>query len=486
MKFDLIMQNNENNISSEIVKAFENKPKKAYFFIGNLKDTGFRIIEEEMIDSKTKIYFAIGIDKKNTTRVMLEDVLRYTKDVYVYSNNNQVEYDSNLMIFEYTKSAVIYQISGSMSESGIKDNISLYTKVTFDLSNEVESKEYKQNIKDIQKNIENNNFELLTKTKIEELVENKEIFSTRQYVHNVKSIAELLGNKEAEKVEEKSKDDDISIPEIEIPKVDLSNMDFEIDIDIPVEEVVETTKEIKEEKKEEKVEIEDIEEEVFENSEDLFCEEDEIDKDNELYDEDLEDMEFDSNGTLDINNMLFSKADMKLDLENIEEVKEEKPQEDEILKVKKVNLNAVSNYIYELPSRPSKGQEVNSLKVPSYIQNMIPEFFEMSDKGKNVKINDVDYKVRDVNLEVVDVKNNQKYTDREAKMMQKKGQSFMLINTDSLSNVEYTEKDIARVIKLSSDTYHVEIISKDMQEYKLWSKLCNQKFKAADRNFGMM
>ena len=35
-------------------------------------------------------------------------------------------------------------------------------------------------------------------------------------------------------------------------------------------------------------------------------------------------------------------------------------------------------------------------------------------------------------------------------------------------------------------TYHVEIISKDMQEYKLWSKLCNQKFKAADRNFGMM
>ena len=485
MKFELLMQNEENTISSEIVKAFESKPKKAYFFMGNLKDTGFRIIEEEMIDSKTKIYFAIGIDKKNTTRVMLEDILRYTKDVYVYSNNNQVEYDSNLMIFEYTKEAVIYQVSGSMSESSVKDNISLYTKVTFDLSNEIESKEYKQNIKDIQKSIENKNFDLLTKTKIEELLENKEIFSTRQYVHNVKSIAELLGNKEADKVEEKAKDDDISTSEIEIPKVDLSNMDFEIDIDIPVEEIKEPVKKIKEEKKEEKVEIEEIEEEIFENSEDLFCE-DEIDKDNELYDEDLEDMEFDSNGTLDINDMLFSKADMKLDLDNIEEVKEEKTQEDEILKVKKVNLNAVSNYIYELPSRPSKGQEVNSLKIPSYIQNMIPEFFEMSDKGKNVKINDVDYKVRDVNLEIVDVKNNKKYTDREAKMMQKKGQSFMLINTDSLSDVEYTEKDIARVIKLSSDTYHVEIISKDMQEYKLWSKLCNQKFKAADRNFGMM
>ena len=39
MKFELLMQNEENTISSEIVKAFESKPKKAYFFMGNLKDT---------------------------------------------------------------------------------------------------------------------------------------------------------------------------------------------------------------------------------------------------------------------------------------------------------------------------------------------------------------------------------------------------------------------------------------------------------------
>ena len=490
MKFDLLMQNEENSISAEIVKAFEMKPKKAYFFVGNLKDTGFRILEEEIIDSKVKLYFAIGIDKKNTTRVMLEDILRYTKDVYVYSNNNQIEYDSNLMIFEYTNSVVVYQISGSMSESGVKDNISVYTKITFDLENADESKEYKQTIKNIQKSIENNNFELLTKSKIEELVENKEIFTTRQYVHNVKSIAELLGSKESDKTKQKDKDDDISATEIEIPKVDLSDIDFEIDIDIPVEEIkVEIPKEekSKKEEQEEKIEIEDIEEDVFENSEDLFSENDVIDKDNELYDESLEDMEFDLNGALDINDMLFSKADMKLDFDSIEEEsKTEEIKEDELLKVKKVNLNAISNYIYELPSRPSKGQEVNSLKVPSYIQNMIPEFFEIADKGKNVKINDADYKVRDIELEVVDAKNNKKYNDREAKLTLKKGQSFMLITTDALSNIEYDEKDIARIIKLSSDVYHVEIISKDMQEYKLWSKLCNQKFKSTDRNYGMM
>lgn len=491
MKFDLLMQNEENNISSEIVKAFDMKPKKAYFFIGNLKDTGFRILEEEIIDSKVKLYFAIGIDKKNTTRVMLEDILRYTKDVYVYSNNSQIEYDSNLMIFEYTNNAIIYQISGNMSESSVKDNISIYSKITIDLSNTDESKEYKQKIKSVQKSIESEKFELLTKTKIEELVENKEIFTTRQYVHNVKSIAELLGSKENDKNKDEEKDDDVHSSEVEIPKVDLSDMDFEIDIDIPEENInIQVPEKIsKEEKilsKDIDVEFEDKQEVSKEVLEQLIPNEDKIDKENELYDETLEDIEFDSNNTLDINDMLFSKADMKLDLNNIDEPEETELKEDEILKVKKVNLNSISNYIYELPSKPAKGQEVNSLKIPSYIQNMIPEFFEISDKGKNVKINDTDYKIRDVKLEVVDVKNNQKYTDRDAKLMLKKGQSFMLITTNVLSNIEYDEKDIARIIKLDSDVYHVEIISKDMQEYKLWSKLCNQKFKSADRNYGMM
>ena len=501
MKFDLLMQNEENNLSSEIVKAFESKPKKAYFFIGNLKDTGFRILEEEIIDTKTKLYFALGIDKKNTTRVMLEDVLRYTNDVYVYSNNNQIEYDSNILIFEYSDNAVFYQISGSMSDAGIKDNISIYSKVVFDLSNDNESKEYKQIIKNIQKSIQTLNFELLTSEKIEELVENKEIFTTRQYVHNVKSIAELLGSKESDKPKVEEKDDDVSASEIEIPKVDLSDLDFDIDIDIPEEEVKVQSKEVEEKviekeviKKDKniyddiKVEFEEKELANQEILKDLVHDEYVLDKDNELYDEFMEDMNFDINDTLDINNMLFSKADMKLDFEAIEEVQNEKEEvkEDEILKVKKVNLNAISNYIYELPSRPSKGQEVNSLKIPSYIQNMIPEFFELAEKGKNVKINDADYKVRDVKLEVVDAKNNKKYTDREAKLTLKNGQSYMLINTDTLANIEYDEKDIARIIKLSSDIYHIEIISKDMQEYKIWNKLCNQKFKSADRNYGMM
>ena len=146
----------------------------------------------------------------------------------------------------------------------------------------------------------------------------------------------------------------------------------------------------------------------------------------------------------------------------------------------------MSNYIYELPSRGSKGQDLTCLKIPNYIQLMIPSFFELTDKGKNIDIDGINYKMRNINLEIVDVKNSQKYTDRDAKIMHKSGQTYIKIDSDQLKNVQYSENDIARIIKLSSDVFHIEIISKDLQEYKLWSKLCTQNFKSSNRKYGVM
>lgn len=512
MQIDLILQkDNENTIAEAIKVAFDNKPKKAYFFCSDLRDTGFKLIEEEIIDSKTKIYFAIGVDKKNTVRSMLEDMLTYTKDVYYYSNNNVVEYNANICIFEYTKEAVMYISNEKMSDTSMKDDMCIYTKITFDLENEDDAKSYKEQVKKITKNIEKDTFEKLTKTKIEELVENREIFSTRQYVHNVKSIAELLGKSETKPVKKEEINNDIETSEesIEIPKVNLSDIELDFsDIDISgVEDVVEISAS-KEEKKEE-ITIEEKEDdsenddefevENLSNMADLadlaklvdFDESDfndEIDVNNELYDESIKDMEFDSNSTLDINDMLFSKADLKLDYkeDEEEEKKEEKIVEDEMVKVKKVNLNNVTNFIYELPSKTTKGQDVSALKIPNYIQTMIPEFFELVDNGKNIEIDGANYKVRDIKIEIVDVKTGNKYTDRNAKIMHKSSQSYLTFNADAIKDINFEESDIARIIKLSSDIYHIEIISKDMQEYKLWSKLCNQTFKSSTRKYGMM
>ena len=79
-------------------------------------------------------------------------------------------------------------------------------------------------------------FSKLDKKAIEQLVENKEIFSTRQYNHSVMSISELLGKKDKkEEVKPEISKDEVDevykSNDVEIPKIDLS--DISIDIDIP-------------------------------------------------------------------------------------------------------------------------------------------------------------------------------------------------------------------------------------------------------------
>ena len=164
----------------------------------------------------------------------------------------------------------------------------------------------------------------------------------------------------------------------------------------------------------------------------------------------------------------------------------EKIKDDELVKVKKLNLNNISNFIYELPSKTKTAKNQGLLKIPNYISKMIPNFFELSDNSKTEEIDGAMYKVREVNIELVDVKNGEKYTDRNAKISYKVGQSYVSIISDVFKNVDYVEFDIARIIKLDSKVYHIEIITSDMQEYKLWSKLCNQDFKSSARKYGMM
>ena len=124
------------------------------------------------------------------------------------------------------------------------------------------------------------------------------------------------------------------------------------------------------------------------------------------------DSDFDENDTLDIADMLFSKADLALDLDEAkkESKKEirEKIKDDELVKVKKLNLNNISNFIYELPSKTKTAKNQDLLKIPNYISKMIPNFFELSDNSKTEEIDGAMYKVREVNIELVDVKNGKK------------------------------------------------------------------------------
>lgn len=491
MQINIIMQKeNENTLASAISNCLNENAKKAYFFVGNFKETGYKILEEDFIDIKTKLFFAIGIDKRTTTRSMLEGLLEYSDDVYYYSNNNLTEYVSNICIFEYTDKACVFVSGSNISESGIQTDLSIYTKIVYDLKDSKDKQEYKSQIKELQKVVDLEGFSKLDKKAIEQLVENKEIFSTRQYNHSVMSISELLGKKDKkEEVKQEISKDELDEVyknnDVEIPKVDLS--DISIDIDIPEEDITisRNNEDIAIDYEEEKITLpDDIEqyEEEEDNNTNI------IDKNNRLYDESMENDDIDFNETLDINDMLFSKADVKLDVESKKTKKKTTKKKDlepeeNVVKTKKVNLNNVSNFIFEVSAKNSK--EEGAIRIPNHIRTMIPEFFGLDD-AENEEINGGVYKVKHITLEVIDAKTNQKYTDNDAMITYKAKQSYLSFISTILNNVSYDEDDIVRLIRLADDEYHIEIINKKLQEYKVWSKLCNQTFRASTKKFGMM
>ena len=117
---------------------------------------------------------------------------------------------------------------------------------------------------------------------------------------------------------------------------------------------------------------------------------------------------------------------------------------------------------------------------------MIPDFFSAMAKQKTVEKDGATYKESKIKLEVVDVSNNEKYVDKNAKILSKTGQTYIMFSSEYLGNVEYDENDIVRIIKLDNNTYHIEIVPQDVQEYKIWKKLCTNNFKGSSRSYGVM
>ena len=194
--------------------------------------------------------------------------------------------------------------------------------------------------------------------------------------------------------------------------------------------------------------------------------------------------EVDFSETLDINDMLFSKAEVKLDVKASKTKKKKaEKQEDQVVSSKKINLNNVSNLIFETGAKNAK--EEDSIKVPNQVKLMIPDFFGL-DEAESEDVNGTLYKVKHISLEIVDAKENKTYKDEDAKIMYKPKQSFLTYVSDMLKNVDYAEEDIIRINKVSDKEYVIEVINKKLQEYKVWSKLCNQNFRASTKKFGVM
>lgn len=459
-----IQKDGVNTLKEEILSHSNSKLKKIYIIASDVKESGYDIIEECLIDLKARKFIAFGIDKKNTTRKMLENVLKYTKNVYIWDNNLETEFNSNILVFEYDEEAFVYLISGGLTDSLLETDITMYNKLTYDLIKD--KKEYGEYIDVLTKEIKDG-FVKLTKEYIDELSENKSIFTTKQYMHVIPSIAELLGkNEEAE--EDKEKIQPVKIPKVEI---DTSDMDaFEIDLGelatIEQEAVVSDV-------------VEEISEEQVETA--AFG----LDEEAESEDNDL-DYEI-SDEVIDMESLVLESEVVKIDKKKITKkakTKDEVGKEKQISK--KINLTKVSNIIMELAKKPTKGKDINKIKVPNYIKDMIPVFFEIMEEAKLIKDENGEHKQADIKLEIIDVNTGNKFVDSNAKLKQKVGQIFVEFESDKLVEVNYEELDIARIIKLAKDSYHIEIIPQGIEEYNLWEKLCTNSFRGSMRQYGLM
>ncbi|MBQ8042906.1 MAG: hypothetical protein IJ272_01995 [Clostridia bacterium] len=470
MKIELKVQKDSvSTLKEEILSHSNSKLKKIYVTASDVKESGYDIVEECLIDLKARKFIALGIDKKNTTRKMLENVLKYTKNVYIWDNNADVEFNANVFVFEYEDEAFVYLVQGGLTDSMLETDLSMYTKVTYDLVKD--KKEYEEYIDTLTKEIKDS-FVKLTKEYIDMLAEQKLIFTTKQYMHVVPSIAELLGKKDevAEKAE--------TVEPQKLPKIELGDMDlgsFEIDLgdmaNVDVE--VEAEYVIQEPKQEV---AEEVETDAFGLDEETFEQDDE--EDYVISDE-----------AIDMEALVLESKVVKIDKETIESGKKKGKKEDkeaEKQASKKINLDKVSNIIMELASKPTKGKDVNKIKIPNYIKDMIPNFFEIMEDALVRKTDDGEYKEAVIKLEVIDVNNGTKHVDAEAKIRQKVGQTYIEFETDKLIDVAYEELDIARVIKLAKDSYHIEIIPQGIEEYSLWDKLCTNSFRGSNRQYGLM
>lgn len=455
-----IQKDGVNTLKDEVLTHSNSKLKKIYIVASDVKETGYDIIEECLIDLKARKFIALGIDKKNTTRKMLENMLKYTKNVYVWNNNDTIEFNSNIYIFEYEDEAYAYLVQGSVTDSMLETDLSMYTKLIFDLIKD--KKEYEEYVDILTKEIKAS-FTKLDKEHIDYLAEQKLIFTTKQYMHVVPSIAELLGKNEKE---EKNQEVEIEkLPKIQLDKTELDS--FEIDLgDIAFDEPeVQIEEDIKPQAQ--------IETEAFGLDEHPSIEE--------------EQEEFViSDEVIDMESLVLESKVVKLTKSDIAKNSKKDNLSNEKQVSKKINLSKVSNIIMELGAKPQKGKDVTKIKIPNYIKDMIPNFFEIMEDATVIKAEDGEYKEANIKLEIIDVNTSNRYVDNNAYIRQKVGQTYIEFESDKLLDIMYEELDIARVIKLAQNSYHIEIIPQGIEEYSLWDKMCTNNFRGSNRQYGLM
>ncbi len=424
------------------------------FFFGLVKDDAFEKIFESIktyVLNGGNFSFYLSQPQKGNAKKVIDSLLKIGCDVYLFKNTNKdfiSDFQYKGAIFESSKKGIILLSSGNFSQSGVYDGYNTITKFTYDLAEE------KAEFTSIKKSIFPESicklFEHITRPEFDNFFP-KDIPSIEEFTHK-----------------------DVEQTEPIVTSLDDINIDIEINDDV---DFLVAPKESPKQKKEPKV-IAPLKDE----------------KDN--IPEPIEAVQFEGTkyfgdtDALDIENMLFSESSKKFPASTSGLSKEEPEASEEGTKIiaKAANLSKTSIFMLQIPKITKKGINANEIKIPSYLRDLIPNFWGWP-KEYSVK-KDSNEKARICTFKIVDTLDaNNIITDEKVKLFQREGGNSFSILSDKLANLDLHENDILRFIKTESvngSYFTCEIIRTTANEYPIWEQFCTSLLKGSKRKYGMM
>lgn len=461
-------------LGEEIVKLLTSKKPKfktANFMFSIIKSNIIDVFKPHLklfIDNGGTINFYIDSDKRFLSNPLIAELISMGCNIYTYIDyDSSSEFQYRGVIFESAKISETFFTSGNLSLNGMYSSHNIITHISYDIS--AEKEEYKNFKNTIFSDSLTNNFVQVT---LETL---PTIISELKKTSSIPTISDFTKN-------------DLKIA----PSVDLSepNIAIEIDDDVNFLVVEETPAP---QKKSSKVNTEDTDTTSSNSASNLIVEyssepiyygaDDVIDVENLLFEtKPKHNINF---GTTPIKTNAFSSDQFVIEEENNDEV----VTVEETKKVSQKSLSKTSIFMFEAPKITHKGVCAGEIKIPTYIRDLIPEFWGWPDAyevvGGQAKI-----KSKVCTFKIIDtVKPEIILEDNKAKLFQRVDESSFTVYSSVLEELNIEENDIIRLIKVSTeeDSYYTcEVIRKDAKEYPIWEQFCTQNFKSSTRKYGIM
>lgn len=264
-----------------------------------------------------------------------------------------------------------------------------------------------------------NNFKTVDREDIILLAKNGEILS-RIIDRKIPSISELYGNKE-QSIGEQVYDEGANLGLFNVD--DLDNVDIEFDDGIELRKNVE--------------------------------------------------LEVEKEAKKDILETTKTEKDLKRLLGKDYNVQENENKKTKIIKdIKEINSENVTTLIIEAGKIAKTGADEGKIRLPKSLATLVEKFLNTSENED-----------KDIEVEILDNKNGEKYSDIAKFANNGKGIS---IYSKVIERLDLDEIDIVRILKSDGAKYSIEIIRKDTTEYAIWERYCVNNLKGTSRRYGII